>query len=218
MIETVRQRYLSHFQFSWGERQSWEGARFVVIDTESTGFDAKRDRLVSIGGLAISHGEICLEDSFEVMLPVAYNTASVTVHGITREASEGGLEEPVAVERFLNFVRDSVIVGHHIGHDLGMLNRACAQHFDVELRNLSIDIMDLALRLEAGGHLRRNEPIKAYSLDELCAYFAVTPHDRHTAAGDAFIAAQIFLRLLRIARGCGWTRLGDLSERFEPRG
>jgi DNA polymerase III epsilon subunit-like protein len=29
--------------------------------------------------------------------------------------------------------------------------------------------------------------------------FGVTPHDRHTAGGDAFITAQVFLRLLRAA-------------------
>jgi DNA polymerase-3 subunit epsilon len=44
--------------------------------------------------------------------------------------------------------------------------------------------------------------------------FGVIPYDRHTAAGDAFITAQIFLRLLRLASRHGRDTLGRLSEPF----
>ena len=40
--------------------------------------------------------------------------------------------------------------------------------------------------------------------------FCVTPHDRQTAGGDAFLTAQIFLRLLRAARSAGRHTLGSL--------
>jgi DNA polymerase-3 subunit epsilon len=43
----------------------------------------------------------------------------------------------------------------------------------------------------------------------------VIPHDRHTAAGDAFITAQVFLRLLKLARRMGRTALGQLMEQVE---
>jgi hypothetical protein len=41
---------------------------------------------------------------------------------------------------------------------------------------------------------------------------SVIPHDRHTAGGDAFITAQIFLRLLRLASRNGRGKLGKLGE------
>ena len=48
----------------------------------------------------------------------------------------------------------------------------------------------------------------------LCDLFAVRPHDRHTASGDAFITAQIFLKLLKLGRRLGRDTLGALSEPF----
>ena len=44
--------------------------------------------------------------------------------------------------------------------------------------------------------------------------FDVIPHDRHTASGDAFITAQVLLRLLKLASRCGRTTLGRIGEEF----
>jgi DNA polymerase-3 subunit epsilon len=41
--------------------------------------------------------------------------------------------------------------------------------------------------------------------------FGIPAHDRHTAGGDAFITAQVFLRLLRAARKAGRTSVGSIS-------
>ncbi len=45
--------------------------------------------------------------------------------------------------------------------------------------------------------------------------FGVIPHDRHTASGDAFITAQVFLRLLRLAARTGRGTLAGVCETFE---
>ena len=57
--------------------------------------------------------------------------------------------------------------------------------------------MRLALALEAAGAFA-DTPIKSFDFDSLCARFGVVTHDRHTAPGDAFLTAQIFLKLLRL--------------------
>jgi hypothetical protein len=44
--------------------------------------------------------------------------------------------------------------------------------------------------------------------------FDVVPHDRHTASGDAFLTAQVFLRLLRLAARHGRTTLSRIGEPF----
>ena len=219
MSAAVRDDFLSYFQLTWDRYLGWENARFVVLDCESTGLDSRRDRIVSIGAVAAIHFEVCLEDAFEVFMPIAYNTSSVTLHGITREAAEAkGIEEPVALERFLRYVRDGVIVGHHVGHDIAMLEAAANRHFGIErLPNLSNDTMDLALRLEELGVLNKPDGPRSFSLDSLCQRFEIPPHDRHTAMGDAFLTARIFQILLRKARRAGLLRLGDLTERYVPK-
>ena len=61
--------------------------RFVVLDSETTGLDPRKDRIVTIGAIAVVNHEILIEDSFEALLKVAYNSSAVTVHGVTREES-----------------------------------------------------------------------------------------------------------------------------------
>ena len=60
---------------------------------------------------------------------------------------------------------------------------------DADRKSPDLDTMDLTLHLERDGHTR----IEGFSLDQLCQLFGVIPHDRHTAAGGAFITAQVDL-------------------------
>ena len=192
--------------------------RFVALDSETTGLDPRKDRLITIGAVGVIGGEILLEDSFDALLQVRYNTSAVTVHGITRDQSQSGLEEPEALQQFLAYLKDGVIVGHHIGHDIAMLNAGYQRHFGFELENRSLDTMDLTLHLEQDGAFAGEEAINDFSLDGLCTRFGVRAHDRHTASGDAFLTAQVFLRLLRLARNHGRQSLDRLAEPFHPPG
>lgn len=153
-------------------------------------------------------------DSFEALLKIEYNGASVAVHGITREKAEGGLDEPEALAAFLAYLRDGVIVGHHILHDIISISTACVRHFDFELKNRFLDTMKLALHIDRDGVFGDDDTFRGFTLDALCERFGVVPHDRHTATGDAFITAQIFLKLLRMGKTAGRVSLGPLSERF----
>jgi len=200
--------------FEGAPMQSLEEVRFAVLDSETTGLDPRRDRLITIGGVAVLNGEIVIADAFDAMLKVAYNASSVTVHGITRHQARDGRDEPDALEDFLRWLGNSVIVGHHIGHDILTLNAAFERHFGFEMRNRSLDTMDLTLHLEKDGAFPGQSEIKDFSLDGLCRRFGVRPHDRHTAAGDAFLTAQVFLHLLALARRCGRSTLDALCMPF----
>jgi DNA polymerase III subunit epsilon len=189
--------------------------RFVVLDSETTGLDPRKDRLITIGAVAVIGGEILLDDVFDALLEVSYNTSAVTVHGVTRQESRlSGVTEPEALERFLAYLRDGVIVGHHIGHDVATLNAGYQRHWGFSLQNRSLDTMDLALNLERDGAFPGSGAFSDFSLDGLCSLFGVIPHDRHTASGDAFMTAQVFLRLLRLASRNGRSTLGKLMEPF----
>ena len=206
--------YQRHFDTTWSDHTPADRVRFVALDSETTGLNPVTDRLITIGAVAVLNGDIVLEDSFETLLRVDRNTAAVEVHGITRDETRAGLDEPEALRQFLSYLRDGVIVGHHIGHDISTLNAACQRHWGFELRNRSLDTMDLTLHLERSGAFAHRERIREFTLDSLCELFDVVPHDRHTAAGDAFITAQVFLRLLRLASRHGRDSLGPLCEAF----
>lgn len=213
-------QYLRYFTASWVEDLGWENARFVILDTESTGLDAKRDSIVSIGAVSSSHFELHVEDAFEAFIPITHNTSAVHIHGITRElAAEKGVPEEEALADFLRYLRDGVIVGHHIRHDVEMLETACRKHFGLErLQNLVVDTMDLTLRLDDLGNITHSpfEDRPDFTLDGLCERFGIPPYDRHTAIGDAFLTGQIFLKLLKRAKSSGLLRLGQLTEPYAP--
>ncbi len=209
-------QYLSCFEKTWDETTPAADVRYIALDSETTGLDPRKDRLITIGAVAVISGEIVIEDSYECLLKVEYNTSAVTVHGVTREESRGGYDEPEALEQFLAYLKDGVIVGHHIGHDIATFNTAYERHWGFQLRNLFLDTMDLTLHLERDGAFAGGEEIRDFSLDALCGRFGVIPHDRHTAPGDAFVTALIFQRLLRLAPKHGRGLLGDLTARFIP--
>lgn len=208
------QNYLDCFAQSWTDQTPVAEIRFVVLDTETTGLDPRRDRLITIGAVAVEANELLLADCFEMLLQLAYNSSSVTMHGITREEAQQGAAEPEAIEQFLPYLRDSVIVGHHIRHDVETLNAAYERHFGITLQNRFLDTMDLTLHLQKDGAFANRPAIQGFSLDALCEFFAVAPHDRHTAGGDAFITALIFLRLLHLGQRYGRTTLGQMTEPY----
>ena len=211
-------RYRACFDTTWTDDTPIDRVRFVVLDSETTGLDPKTDRLITIGAVAVQQGEIVIEDSFEAMLKVA------TQHQRRHRARRDPTTRPPwgwknrGAAGFLDYLRDGVIVGHHIGHDVGILDAGFQRHWGFHMSNRSLDTMDLTLHLEKDGAFSDRPPIRHFTLDALCEMFGVIPHGRHTAVGDAFITAQVFLRLLRLASRSGRKTLGRLSEPFPEAG
>jgi DNA polymerase III subunit epsilon len=208
-------RYRERFKNTFNDQSSVDAVRFVALDCETTGLNPRTDRIVTIGTVAIVENEILLGDSFDALLKVSANTGAVTVHGVTRDESRSGLEEQQALELLLDHLKDGVIVGHHIRHDIATLNAACERQWGMTLLNRSVDTMTLTLHLERAGAFAGRPPIREFTLDALCAMFNIVPHGRHTASGDAFLTAQVFLCLLPLARRFGRAELGPLCESFE---
>ena len=214
MSDTFIDRYQRRFAATWTDSEPIDAVRFVALDSETTGLNPLTDRIITIGAVAVQGGDIVLEDSFEAMLRVERNTAAVAVHGITRDETRRGIDEPEALRRFLDYLQDGVIVGHHIDHDISTLNAGYQRLWGFALMKRILVTMDLTLHLERSGAFARRERNREFTLDSLCELFGVVPHDRPTAGGDAFITAQVFLRLLRLAARYGRTELGAVCEPF----
>ena len=211
-------RYRRRFAATWPDDTPIGDVRFVVLDLETAGLNPASDAIVTIGAVAVLGGDILIEDSFSALLKVSETTTAVTVHGVTRDQAVNGLDEPEALSGFLDYLKDGVIVGHHIGHDITAMNVGCGRHWGLTLLNRSLDTMDLTLHLERAGAFAGRPAIRHFTLDALCETFGVVPHDRHTAAGDAFITAQIFLRLARLASRFNRGTLQKICEPFDPDG
>ena len=78
-------QYLRNFEAGVSDETPSDLVRFVVLDSETTGLDPRKDRLITIGAVGVVGGEILLDDVFDALLEVQYNSAAVTVHGVTRQ-------------------------------------------------------------------------------------------------------------------------------------
>ena len=168
--------------------------RFVVLDTETTGLDLKQDRMLCIGALLLQNGSIPIRECLEVYVDQdAYHAKNIEVHGILKEGPERTTELE-AMQLFLAYAGNSVLVGHHVGFDVAMLNEALKRHGLPKLKNRTLDTSELYKRT-----LIRTNLIEVktnYSLDELADKFEISKKDRHTALGDALITALVFLKIL----------------------
>jgi DNA polymerase-3 subunit epsilon len=169
--------------------------RFTVIDTETTGLDPFRDRILSIGGVHLNNGRIRAGDSMEVFIAQEhFDARSVPIHGILRQGPNRRIPEKEALLEFEAYAGDSVLVGHHIGFDLEMIRQARLRHELPALTNLSLDTGLLYRKTLLKSPLLAKKP--SYSLDELAVKYDISCKDRHTALGDAYITAMAFLHIL----------------------
>ncbi|CAH1000182.1 DNA polymerase III PolC-type [Neolewinella maritima] len=169
----------------------------VVLDAETTGLDVRTDRILSLGALRVYGNSIHLAEKFEAYLPSpssVENSHAIPIHGIIPNSRRYTYsDEPSMLAELLDYLRDSVIVGHHIGFDIEMINRALARHGAGPLKNRVVDTVGLAKRLRPAGYWT---PEGDYSLDVLARRYRIPLSDRHTALGDSYITAVLWLKLL----------------------
>ncbi len=68
--------------------QDLHAVRFVVFDTETTGLDVRKDRILSIGALSVFDLKIDVGDSLELYIKQeVFNADTVGIHGILKEGS-----------------------------------------------------------------------------------------------------------------------------------
>lgn len=168
---------------------------FIVLDTETTGFDYRQDRMLCIGAVKVKDLTIDVSQSFEYYLQQEmFNPETVKIHGILKNEDIAKISEEEAIEKFLKYIGNSVLVAHHAHFDITMLNYALKRMGLPQLKNSILDTGVLYKRTRIISNLvDRN---KNYSLDEIAEAYDIDVKDRHTAAGDAFITAIAFIKIL----------------------
>lgn len=184
---------------------------FVILDTETTGLDLSKDHILSFGAVKVHSQKILISTAVEWYLSSSKTgKESIPVHGLLKSEEELPLEE--FAPQLLSYLGNHVIIGHSIGFDLAMLNKALKPFGLQDLPNPSIDTKNLAIRLDHGLMVDSSRiNFQTYTLDALCKRFNIETDDRHTAGGDAFLTANLFLKLLKLASKKGITNWGQLN-------
>ncbi len=171
------QKYSAKFDKNQLEQLVTE-TTFVVLDTETTGFDQEKDRILSIGCVKVKDNKLLVANSFEIYLKQEkFNPDTVEIHGLIKHERFETFTEEKALQLFLKYIGDSILVAHHAGFDINMINAAMKRNHLPKLKNFI-------------------DQHKSYTLDEVALAYNIDLKDRHTAIGDAFITAIAFLKIL----------------------
>jgi DNA polymerase-3 subunit epsilon len=176
-----------------------EDVCFAVMDLETTGFNSARGHeIIAIGAVMIEGNKLQKEKTFHELV---YPDREVPEHilkltGIQREMLVGRLSFFGVLLQFLDFIGNSVIVGHNINFDLSFINPKLKKYCGTKVRNRTIDTIALARSLHV--------PVKSYSLDNLLAFYDIDPAGRHSALGDSLLTAELLIRLLSALKGSHW--------------
>jgi len=168
---------------------------FVVLDTETTGFDFKSDRILSIGAVTVAGNVIDIANSFEVYIyQDKFDPKSVEIHGLLKDGTVKKLTEQEAIIQFLDYVQNSVIVAHHANFDITMINEVLRRHNLPKLKNKVLDTGALYRATRINTNLIDKQ--KKHTLDDIANAYDISLKDRHTASGDAYITAIAFIKII----------------------
>jgi DNA polymerase-3 subunit epsilon len=176
----------------WFRRTPLGEARWVVVDCETSGLDIRRDRLLSIGAVAVREGRVELADCFEAKVRQQTPSApeNIVIHGIGGDTQLlEGRELDSVMRDFAAFAGAGVPAAFHAAFDAGILRR-----HGFASRAAWLDLAGLAPALFPALKPRES------SLDHWLAAFGIPAQARHDALGDAFSTAQLLLVLLNEAK------------------
>ena len=163
--------------------------RFVVLSTETSGLNPDKDVILSLGAFSVIDDGIVIKDNFEsVLLQYKYLQDNGLSNEFIIESKMIKMPEPDAIEAFINFLGNAILVGHHINFDIEMLNSALERLDCGRIKNEALDVDVMYRKL-----MDVND--KQFSLDDLCEIYKIPKSDRNSSAEDAYRIALLFLKL-----------------------
>ncbi|OMQ09046.1 PolC-type DNA polymerase III [[Flexibacter] sp. ATCC 35103] len=163
--------------------------RFVVLSTETSGLNPNKDVILSLGAFSVVDDSIIIKENFEaVLLQYKFLQDNGLSNEFIIESKMIKMPEPEAIEAFVNFIGNSILVGHHINFDIEMLNAALERLDCGRLKNEALDIDMMYRKL-----MDIND--KQFSLDDLSEIFKIPKSDRNSSSEDAYKIALLFLKL-----------------------
>jgi DNA polymerase III subunit epsilon len=191
-----------------------DSLRYVVVDTELTSLDARSNRVLSIGAIAMDAHRIRIGEQFyRVLNPgVPVPAETVVIHGLRPvDVMEGKLPEQ-AVAEFLEFAAGAALVGHFLSTDLAALKKEMPESrrgfenpaIDTAQVQRWLDLRRAAYREDRGHH------VESLDLASLAKRYGLEPLEAHHALYDAFVTAQLWQRLMQDLDSIGVRTLGEL--------
>ena len=181
--------------------------RLVVLDTETTGLEAKEGhRIIEVGAIEMVARRITERRFHHYVNPERdSDEGALAVHGLTRHFLEDKPKFGEIADDLLEFVKGAEVIIHNAAFDLEFLDAELARLGRPPFVQHCVKVTD-SLQLA-----REQHPGKRNSLDALCERYQVSNAHRtlHGALLDAGLLAEVYLAM---TRGQDSLTIDDMSE------
>lgn len=165
-----------------------KSTRYVILNTETTGLNPKKDVILSFGAIAVVNDIIRVGDNFEVViLQYKYLHDNGLSNEFLVESKLSKLAEPQAIQSLVDYIGNAVLVGHRIHFDIEMINDALEKMECGKLKNEALDVEIM--------HQKLMDITKSFSLEDLIKQYKIPQSERNSASEDAYSIALLFLKL-----------------------
>ena len=172
-----------------------------AFDTETTGLDVTRDRVIEVGAIRLQSGGMADDDTFAALvnpgIPIPETTSKI--HGIKDADVVNARGFSDVIGEFARWAGPAVMLGYSLGFDLAVLkseHERCGLPWQPPR---SLCVRQLAAILQP--RLPDN------SLEIIAGWLDIEVVGRHRALGDAKLTAEVFLALVPRLRAIGITTL-----------
>lgn len=193
----------------------------LAVDLETTGFDPRRHRALSVGFVPVDGGGIALGGAEAVLLRPEPGRGlddegvgqSATVHGITDDAVATGESVEAVLDQIFSALKGRILLAHYSPIETDFLSVLCQTTYGVRPPLQVIDTLELQRRVVVGGP--ENEFRSAPDPEELRLgaarqRYGLPRYRAHNALGDALACAELYLAQVSELAERGVRELGDL--------
>lgn len=115
----------------------------IVLDTETTGLDYTRERIIEFAAVKLENGKI--KEEFQTLINPQQHIrkSSMAIHGISEDMVKDAPTEEEILPEIMKFIGDYPIVAHNAIFDYSFLNEASLRVFDKEITNPRIDTQQM---------------------------------------------------------------------------
>ncbi len=163
--------------------------RYVVLSTETTGLNPKKDVVLSFGAFGVVNDVIKIGDNFEVViLQYKYLHDNGLSNEFLIESKLPKLAEPQAMQALVEYIGNSVLVGHRIHFDIELINEALEKMSCGKLKNEALDI-------EIMHQKYLDVTNKSFSIEDMVKHYKLPLSEKNSASDDAYAIGLLFLKL-----------------------
>ena len=163
----------------------------VILDTETTGLSADKDRIVEIACVELNN-HIPTKNIFHTFInpETKVSADAFNVHGYSDEFLSNKLKFREIAKNFLDFIKDKKLIIHNADFDLGFLNN--------ELRRLNIKPILKSDVVDTLQIARSKFPGVGNSLDALCKRYKINveAREKHSALVDCHLLSKVYIELI----------------------